>query len=145
MEQMRLTNSDLAIIYLALGKRIPVYDGMPEHERRCTELRDWFADVQKQGVAAVVLAADADALAEVLAMSGIDEYMPTDAEWAAHPLAKFAATDYDGDLFLYAEEPELGEDAWFGGDDNNLGEWLRYTTPPGELLDDTLRTRPAHL
>lgn len=65
IEQIRLTGHDLAIIYLALGQRISVYGGMPEHERRCTELRDWFADVQKQGMAAVVVAADADALAEV--------------------------------------------------------------------------------
>ena len=65
MEQIRLTNGDLAIIYLALWQRIPTYELMPEHRQRCTELRDWFADMQKRGMAAVVLAADAAALAEV--------------------------------------------------------------------------------
>ena len=65
MEQIQLSNSDLAIIYLALGKRIAVYDGMPEQAQRCTQLRDWFASVQKQGLAAVVLAADAVALSEI--------------------------------------------------------------------------------
>ena len=57
MEQIQLSNDDLAIIYLALGKRIAVYDGMPEQAQRCAELRDWFAAAQKQGFAAVVLAA----------------------------------------------------------------------------------------
>jgi len=64
MEQIRLTNDDLAIIYLALGKRIPVYDGMPEKAQRCAELRDWFAIAQKQRLAAVVVAAEAVALSE---------------------------------------------------------------------------------
>lgn len=65
MEQIRLTNDDLAIIYLALGQRVAVYSEMPEHAQRCALLRDWFADAQKQRLAAVVLAADAVALAEI--------------------------------------------------------------------------------
>lgn len=65
MEQIRLTNDDLAIIYLALGKRIPVYDGMPEKVQRCAELCDWFAIAQKQRLAAVVVAAEAVVLSEI--------------------------------------------------------------------------------
>ena len=66
MEQMQLSNSDLAMIYLALSKRIAVYgDQMPDQAQRCEKLRDWFASAQKQGLTAVVLAADVATLSEI--------------------------------------------------------------------------------
>lgn len=66
MEQIQLSNSDLAMIYLALLQRIAVYeDEMPDLAQRCESLCDWFASAQKQGLTAVVLAADAVTLSEI--------------------------------------------------------------------------------
>jgi len=69
-----------------------------------------------------------------------DPYMPTDEEWAAHPWAKFAATDGDGDLFLYEKKPELGTAVWWQNYETEFTP-IRRTTPPADF-HNTLRYRP---
>lgn len=80
----------------------------------------------------------ADALDEIDAAN--DPYMPTPEEWAAHPWAKFAATDDDGYLWLYDTRPDEGKTFcwWVLGEEAQL---LKTTLPPADYRT-TLRQHP---
>lgn len=71
-----------------------------------------------------------------------DPYMPTPEEWAAHPWAKFAATDKDGEILLYTDRPTDAQTTIFWRCENCTGVLsLKYVAPPADF-HDTLRHRP---
>ena len=86
----------------------------------------------------------AEALDEIDAKAAaVDEYMPTDEEWAANPWATRAATDDGGEMWLFGKEPELGTAVWWPVDNSGCAS-IRFTTPPADFRT-TLRHRPANI
>ena len=82
------------------------------------------------------------ALAEI---DAADPYMPTDAEWQARLGMTWAATNTDGDMWLYSKTPsDANEHSWRGSDDWFDKAFVKQVTPP-EDFHTTLRYRPAHL
>lgn len=71
-----------------------------------------------------------------------DPYMPTDAEWAAYPLAVAAATDDSGELWLYRIVPNVTGTRIWSSADKNVVCCLKSVTPPADFRT-TLRHRPA--
>lgn len=77
----------------------------------------------------------------------VDPYMPTDAEWAAHPDMIAAATDGDGEMWLYSDTPSdaqpspIREFAIWRCPECEESISLKWVTPPADF-HTTLRYRP---
>lgn len=69
----------------------------------------------------------------------VDEYMPTDEEWAANPWATASAADGDGTVYMYSSIPRKGDVFWW--ETGAPSALLKNVTPPANFRT-TLRMRP---